>query len=77
MIDGPDYTGQSMLDGFIFDSPPQGASPHARGALLWIDDCIFEITRGRLQGHLSQKRNQRGYGLRSGSQLGAYSSSRT
>src|SRR6266852_5499742 len=45
MIDGPGYTGQSMLNSLVFDSPPQRASSHARGALLWIDGRIVEIAR--------------------------------
>jgi hypothetical protein len=45
MIDGPGYAGQSMLNGFTFDSPPQGASSNAHGALLWIGDCIVEMAR--------------------------------
>jgi hypothetical protein len=45
MIDGPSYTGQSMLNSFIFDSAPQSASPYTCGALLRIDDCVVEITR--------------------------------
>ena len=43
MINGPGYTGQTMLNSFIFDSSPQSSSPHARGALLRIDDRIVEI----------------------------------
>ena len=45
MIDRPSYTGQSVLNSFIFDCPPQRASPHVRGALLWIDDRVVEIAR--------------------------------
>jgi hypothetical protein len=45
MTDGPSYTGQSVLNGFIFDGPPQSASSHARGALLRIDDRITKIAR--------------------------------
>jgi hypothetical protein len=45
MIDGPGYTGQSMLNSLIFDSSPQRASSHVRGTLLRIDDRIVEIAR--------------------------------
>jgi hypothetical protein len=45
VINVPGYTGQSILNGFIFDSPPQSASPNARGALLRIDDRVVEIAR--------------------------------
>jgi hypothetical protein len=45
MVDGPGYAGQSMLNSLIFDSSPQRASSHARGALLRIDDRIVEIAR--------------------------------
>jgi hypothetical protein len=44
MIDSPGYTGQSMLNSLIFDSCPQRASSHARGAPLRINDRIVEIT---------------------------------
>jgi len=45
MIDPPSYAGQSMLNSFIFDSSPQRASSHARGALLRVDGRIVEIAR--------------------------------
>jgi hypothetical protein len=45
MIDPPSYTGQTILNSLIFDSCPQRASSHARGALLWVDDRIVEIAR--------------------------------
>jgi hypothetical protein len=45
VIDGPGYTGQSMLSSFLFDSCPQRASSHTRGALLCIDGRVVEIAR--------------------------------
>jgi hypothetical protein len=34
-----------MLNSFIFDGPPKGASPDTRGAFLRIDDSVVEIAR--------------------------------
>ena len=45
MVDRPSYSGQSVLNGFIFDRPPQGASPHACSALLRVDDHVVEMAR--------------------------------
>jgi hypothetical protein len=45
MIDPPSYTGQPTFNSLIFDSSPQRASSHVRGALLWVDDRIVEIAR--------------------------------